>query len=431
MTNQLLIMSDDQRNDTIPYMANVVSRLQRKGTNFSIHRGNHSLCQPCRAGIFTGQYSKHHGVTENNDAIVVSSGYDHDLTIAKALDNQGVYCGLIGKYLNSESAQNPVGDGWSFWRQLVTSNQDNWAYSVWNGSSTSSPGTFVTDYMLTQISEFLAAATEPWFLVLTPTLPHYPFQTQSKFNHKWSFYNPVIYEETNLSTRPSWVQARTPLDETRRREIRSYARAHLRELSSLDEFVGGVLDLLDMSDTDIYYTTDNSIHYGEALLVALFDPTIAQKNSPYDASIKTPLIATGPSWKQESVDVPTIDQDISATFQAVAGATPVLSNQAGIDLRTIRTTPGSYTGRELLHKGVFVSGSPPLDQPSWDAISTINRKLVKYVGQSGTDQYELYALDTDPHELINRANDGGNDPLGGTWAAKVSALNTALSALLA
>ncbi len=231
------------------------------------------------------------------------------------------------------------------------------------------------------------------------------------------------------------MQARAALDADDLENIRGFARGHLRELTGLDRFIGDVLALVNPATTDIMFSTDNSVHLGEVRMKAnLF----ANKNTPYLVTMNSPLIVAGPSWphlpRTAEINVPTQSSvDMAATYNAIFGATPALGSQAGVDLRDVAVHPESYASRQLLHQikiDQSDSNSFPQDQPDSDAISTATRHLIRYIGQTGSNKYELYALDTDPWELHNRANDNGNDPLGGTWANTVSTLDTALNALL-
>jgi len=450
MTNTLMFVTDDMRYDCSFYMP-TLSRLKRLGTTFINTRQSIGLCQPARVGFMTGQLGKHHGVFDNNDYDLDNVDYDFDNTIAAWLNDDGIYTGLIGKYLNDRGMLNderPVGDGWDFWRQLVhnAAGKLGWAhgYSIYNGSpgGVSTPSDYHLDYYYTQVQDFLAAATEPWFLYVAPTNPHDPMHPRPQHNHIWSHAKHSIIEETSLNLRAHWVQLRNALDTDDRNAIRQLFRRQLRECSGADAFLASILDLIDMSDTDVIFTNDNSIHYGEVLLKAVTGPA---KNTPYDyGSLRVPLICAGPSFPENNIVTPqTTNIDITSTICAIQGVTPGLTDVTGEDLTDVAVNPINYDDRELLIQGrTDPLGDPfsiPQDQPSFDAISTSTRKLIRYHTNHfcfdinfPEDEFELYALDTDPHEVVNLANSGANDPeTGNPWTATRDAMETDLIAALA
>ena len=54
--NVLVILSDDQRFDFLPYMPSVRNLIAFPGREFTHCRCNVGLCQPTRVSLLTGQY---------------------------------------------------------------------------------------------------------------------------------------------------------------------------------------------------------------------------------------------------------------------------------------------------------------------------------------------------------------------------------------
>lgn len=75
MTNVLLIMTDQQRADSLRCTGNQVARtphidaLAARGAVFRNHFTPHQICSPSRATLFTGQLARHHGLTRNGVAL--------------------------------------------------------------------------------------------------------------------------------------------------------------------------------------------------------------------------------------------------------------------------------------------------------------------------------------------------------------------------
>jgi arylsulfatase A-like enzyme len=180
---------------------------------------------------------------------------------------------------------------------------------------------------------------------------------------------------------------------------------------------GGVADT-----TVLCFTSDNGDHLLEHRIPAL------SKGVPYDHSLRTPLVCVGPGFDGVgTVTAPVAaDVDITAAIVQDFGATPGV-DQDGTDLAAIAATPASYTTRGVLGYCEEFEVETGVTMPSchiWTQVTSGTRyKLVRYVGETGTDEFELYNLDTDPTELSNLAN-------AGTHTAVIATLEAAMDAAL-
>jgi arylsulfatase A-like enzyme len=75
MTNVILIMTDQQRADSLGCTGNSVVKtpnvdaLAERGAVFRDHHTPHQICSPSRATLFTGLLARHHGLTRNGVAL--------------------------------------------------------------------------------------------------------------------------------------------------------------------------------------------------------------------------------------------------------------------------------------------------------------------------------------------------------------------------
>ena len=115
--NIVLILTDDQRIDTLDTMPVVTGQILDQGENFTGVVPT-SLCCPSRTSILTGRYSHGTGVYKNTHG---HGGWqtfhdtgDEQNTIAVALQSAGYQTGLYGKYLNGWLAapEDYVPPGW-------------------------------------------------------------------------------------------------------------------------------------------------------------------------------------------------------------------------------------------------------------------------------------------------------------------------------
>src|SRR5436190_1428440 len=97
----VLILTDDQRWDTLSWMPNVERLLVAKGVTFTNAFVPNSLCCPSRTSILTGKYSHSTGVWGNEAPHGGFPAFHQaSSTMATWLRHAGYHTALIGKYLN-------------------------------------------------------------------------------------------------------------------------------------------------------------------------------------------------------------------------------------------------------------------------------------------------------------------------------------------
>jgi N-acetylglucosamine-6-sulfatase len=427
--NFLIITADDMRADELRYMPNLRRFLLAQGTNFTAARCNVPLCSPTRAGIVTGQLSRYHAITTNADNPTTTQ---YNNSTFKALDNAGYRVGLVGKFITALAGV-AVKPGFDFWRAIVGDGGSGYGiyepltYEIYDGTSTTQPGIYQDHYLAGQAIDFIRGS-EPWCLWYCPTSPHWPWDS-SPPNHQneWASSDFPITFETDVSDKPAYIQALTAPDAAAQAGLVAEERFRLRELLALDDTVGALMATIqatgNASDTTVLFVSDNGNMLGEHRIYSTTPGARASlKNVLYEPSLRVPMVAVGPDFTRQTCTVPVNHQDMVATMHTLAGSTPLAANQAGTALHTIAATPGSYSTRQLLHYRNTAGDAQ--GYPTADAITTATRKLIRYQGQTGTDQYEMYDLDTDPNELTNVANGGGR-------LTERNTLETALNALLA
>jgi N-acetylglucosamine-6-sulfatase len=94
--NIVLILTDDQRADTLRYMPIVRHALGNHGVTFTNAYVVNPVCCPSRSTILTGLYSHSTGVY-TNDLFGGFAAFDDDSTIATWLHDAGYRTGLFGK----------------------------------------------------------------------------------------------------------------------------------------------------------------------------------------------------------------------------------------------------------------------------------------------------------------------------------------------
>ena len=109
--NVLLILTDDQRANTLVGMPRVMEEIVGQGTTYPNAFVPTSWCCPSRASLLSGKFAHNSGVWENLQASAwgawsaFANGGEEKDTLATRLHDAGYRTGLFGKYLNDTTAQ--------------------------------------------------------------------------------------------------------------------------------------------------------------------------------------------------------------------------------------------------------------------------------------------------------------------------------------
>lgn len=392
--NFLIIISDDQRHDTLGrFMPITQGRIFGEGVTFTNGYVTTPLCCPSRSSILTGMYASRHGV-HTNDAPLRKT------TFVERLHAAGYHTGLIGKYLNSwDGSALPQFDllaAFSHSEQTY----DNPRLSI-NGSWKNHEGyitAILRDYALDFLDE-VARQDTPFALIFAPPAPHFPAQPAPGDKDLYPDlppYRPPNYNEADLSGKPQWLQKMPPLDAERQTEIDHFRRKQLQTLWSLDQAVGAILDRLQrqhrLDDTVIFYLSDNGVFWGEHRLAK-------GKNHAYEPSIRVPFAMRYPRLIDRGRVEPRLvaNIDIAPTIYDLAGL-PIPEDVQGRSLLPLLQGPSGWR-EEVLIEG--------WSRPAYAAVHTARFVYIDTKGRFA----ELYDLERDPYQLENRANDPAYAPV--------------------
>ena len=119
--NVVLIVTDDQRWNTLWAMPDVRRDLVANGVTFTNAFVTTSLCCPSRASILTGQYSRHTGVYNDAGPHGGAPAFTDASTLATWLHGAGYRTALVGKYLNNYNRMaHHEPPGWSEWDAIAS-----------------------------------------------------------------------------------------------------------------------------------------------------------------------------------------------------------------------------------------------------------------------------------------------------------------------
>src|SRR5215213_2856297 len=330
--NIILLVLDDMRADDLAMMPAVQELLVAQGTSFTNFFATAPGCSPARASIFRGQYPHNHSVLRSDGKLggferFFTLGHEQS-TVATWIQDAGYRTAIIGKYWNGSPAEvslvdvpakyvAPVGDEWAgVTREPYLNLQIHE-----NGRLTGYKEQYATDVLAAEVMTFVAETTQPFFLYFAPRAPHEPAQFAPR--HATAFADvtaprPPSFNEADVSDKPVWMQEIPVLTEKQIAEIDAYYVARLRTLLAVDEMVAALVESLrragTLDSTYILLTSDNGLHLGEHRIVQ-------DKGSPYEESIRVPLVIRGPGVPAGQTISALVSQiDMAPTIAAWADA---------------------------------------------------------------------------------------------------------------
>jgi arylsulfatase A-like enzyme len=463
--NILFIMTDDHAAHAIGAYGSRVNqtpnldRLAREGAMLRNVFATNSICAPSRAAILTGQYSHINGVT-------VFNRFDSTrMTVARLLQQSGYYTGMIGKW---HLGSDPVG----FDRWEILPGQGSYANPLFYTATgeTTYTGRYVTDVITDLAIDFMERRPrdKPFFLLVHHKAPHRPWEPTAAHAARfalrqipepvtfWDSYDTrtdAIHESQQrvaddltrrdlklappadltgaelaswLATKPDAVtivrDGRTVTltgEPLVRWKYQRYMQDYLATIQSVDDNVGRLLAFLDDTgvarNTLVIYTSDQGFFLGDH---GLFD-----KRFMYEESLRMPFLVRWPEAIKRGTtsEVIALNVDFAPTFLDAAGVPvpaamqgrsllPVLRGRAPADWRTSMYyryyhDPGDHNTRA--HYGV----------------RTLTHKLIHFWKK---DQWELFDLANDTHELHNLYGKAGQETLTATLKTELLRLKEAL-----
>ena len=448
--NIIFIMTDDHAAHAISAYGSKVNktpnidRLAREGALLTNVFATNSICTPSRAAILTGQYSHLNGVT-------VFNRFDSSrMTVARLLQQGGYYTGMIGKW---HLGSDPV--GFDSWEILPGQGayRDPVLYTA-TGEKTYT-GRYATDVITDLALEFVERRprNKPFFLMMHHKAPHRPWEPSNEHAARfatqripepvtfWDAYDTrtdalhenrqrVAADMTNRDLKLTPPDGLSAEELAKWRQIKPesvtivrdgkgvtltgqalarwkyqrYMQDYLATVQSVDDSVGRVLGFLDKAglarNTMVVYTSDQGFFLGDH---GLFD-----KRFMYEESVRMPFLVRWPAGIKPGTrsDAIALNIDFAPTFLDVSGlpipgdmqgrsVLPVMRGRAPSDWRTSMYyryyhDPGDHNTRA--HYGV----------------RTRTHKLIYFWKK---DQWELFDLVNDPHELHNLFGEAGQDTL--------------------
>lgn len=391
--NILLVVSDDQRHDTIHELGNstiitpTLDRLAKQGVAFTNAYVSDPICTPSRACLLSGVDDWHTGVRWFGDAISPQVP-----VLPETLQLQGYETFFTGKWHNDRTPE-----AWGFTKtsRVFSKGMGDHEMSFDEGGKTvrGHSSQLFADAAIRYLQE---KPKEPFFAMVSFTSPHDP---RTPPEHWKSRYNPSRiplprnfmprhpFDNGELEIRDEKLLPAPRTEEAIRKELALYYGM----ISSMDEQLGRILHALDSTDagenTIVVFTSDNGLAIGSHGLLG--------KMSMYDHSVRVPLIfrLPGKRLSGKKVDSLCYNHQIFGTVCDVARV------KAPTDVA--RT---SLAG-QMERKG---EGAEAVFASYRDVQRMVRTQEWKLIWYPKAGKWQLFRMKTDPDELDDLSGDGRN-----------------------
>jgi arylsulfatase A-like enzyme len=411
--NLIFLLADDMRWDAAGYTGNTIvqtpnlDELAHTGVSFRNAYVSSPICAISRASIFTGQYSRRHGVLDFSTQLSPEALAQ---TYPALLAAAGYRTGFIGKF---GVGANPPEQLFDYWRGFA----GNGDYET-----TDSAGRpiHLTRLMTQQAIEFLERQTRdnPFVLSVSYKAPHVQDEDPRQFIPEsvdralyatdviappvtadyWSGF-PAFFRTNNLG-RERWELLFSTPD-----RYQASVKGYYRLISGMDRSIGVIraaLRRLNLdSNTVIIFSSDNGFFLGELGL--------SHKWYGMEPSVRVPLIMydprdlTGQRGRTESAIA--LNVDIAPTLLDFAGV-QIPERMQGQSLTA------ATRGFAIPSRGDFLFEHllPEASIKRSTGVVGGRYKYLRYLDP--TPNFEvLYDLAVDPNETINFAQDGAYEAI--------------------
>jgi arylsulfatase A-like enzyme len=434
--NFLVIVTDDQRPDTIHALGNPeintpnLDRLVRQGMTFTRAIAPDPLCVPSRAEIMTGCSGLVNGVSS------LGGSMDSKLVLwGDAMRGGGYSSWYVGKWMNDGK---PVTRGYDETLGLYASGGSRWPLSHvtdWHGAPVTGycgwvfqqdDGTKLPEKgvgLVPDISrEFADAAIEfinresdkPFFLHVNFTAPHDPLLMPPGYEEMYdpleiplppNFLPQHPFDHGNLKGRDERLLPwpRTPA------MVRADLAVYYSVISHMDEQIGRMLEALRNSgqaaNTYVLFTSDHGLAVGSHGLRG--------KQNMYEHTVGVPLIIAGPQ-------VPAGKRSAAQCY--LRDMYPTVCELAGIEI------PKTVQARSLVPviRGRTDSIYPEVFGHFRDVQRMIRTSRWKLIWYPKIDKYQLFDLVNDRAEQQNLADQPAHAACCAQLRAKLAAWQQAV-----
>jgi arylsulfatase A-like enzyme len=375
-----------------------IDSMARRGIAFQNAVTNQPWCSPSRACLFTGQYATTNGVWK------LWPGLRPDATtLATVLRRQGYTTNYIGKWhlAPHDASQESLGfvpteyrggflDLWEA-SNVIELTSHPYEGTIWNGNGEAMhyEGVYRVDYLTELAVRFLRQQHEkPFLLVVSHIEPHNQNGMRGSFppkKYRDKFRNPFVPHDLRFFD-GLW-QEMLP--------------GYYGDVKAVDDSVGTLLKTLSdqglSNNTVVVFLSDHGCHFHTRT-----DAEV--KCTPHESSIHIPLLIQGPGFDHAQMIPGVVSMvDITPSLLDAVGVKIPDSMQGKSFMPVLR----SPAGRKAWQQEAFIQFTDSaigraLRTDEWTyCVIDPSRSGMAAPNSSTYQEYQLYNLKEDPHQLVN------------------------------
>jgi choline-sulfatase len=407
--NVLFILSDDQGPWAMRCAGNPeiitpnLDRLAGRGLRFENFFCVSPVCSPARASLLTGEIPSQHGVHDwIRDGNVGPGRIDYlagKTLLTDILAERGYRCGLIGKW--HLGASDVPRQGFVKWyaHQSGMSNYYE-APMVDEGELCIGKG-YLTDELSDMAVSFIdseASRSEPFWLSLNYTAPHYPWIASHPKEYT-DLYADCSFESCPVEPPHPFSAGGNPATDEGHNNRRDSLIGYFAATTAMDAGIGRVLERLEaeglLESTLVIFMSDNGMNCGHHGIWGKGNGTRPQ--NMYDTSVKVPCIFSQPGRIPEG----RVTERLTSAYDVF----PTLLDHLGVQAQAIeQSRPGRSFAAAL--RGESASEDPAVVvYDEYGPVRMVRTREWKYVHRDRQGPHELFDLRNDPDERVNRVDD--------------------------
>lgn len=404
--NVIYIMADDLGiGDVGVYGQKIIKtpamdKLAKNGMVFTQHYSGSTVCAPSRCSIVTGKHTGH-AFVRGNKGQIASDGkkYDYplaasEITVAEIMKQQNYTTACVGKWgLGGPGSEgHPNNQGFDYFFGYLGQGNAHRFYPEYlfenDKKVTLEKKVYSHRLIMDKALGFVEKnAGKPFFLYLTPTIPHADIDIPKELIGEYG----GMFHETPHPEGKHYVAQPQP------------KAVYAAMVSLLDKDIQRLIDLLDakgiLENTLVIFTSDNGNHKEGGHFPEDFDsngPFRGWKRDLYDGGIRAPFIVHWP----EKVKAGTASYHISAFWDFLPTMCELVNVSVPKGVDGISYLP-AITGDNTQKKHDYLYWEFH-EQGGKQAILKDNWKLIRLnINKVGKEKYELYNLSSDPAEMFD------------------------------
>jgi arylsulfatase A-like enzyme len=422
--NVLFVLSDDQGPWAMGCAGNAeirtpaLDRIAAEGIRFTDFFCTSPVCSPARASLMTGEIPSRHGVHDWIRAGNVGAARIDYLARQALLTDHvaaaGYRCGLVGKW--HLGASDVPRRGFVRWFAHQSGMSPYYGAPMVDETHPVVVPRYLTEVLTEEALRFLgeeAKRSEPFFLCLNYTAPHYPWIDAHPRRYT-DLYADCTFASCPQEPPHPWSAHGNPATDEGHNRPRESLIGYYASTTAMDDGIAEVRRALRGADLDrstlVIFMSDNGMNCGHHGIWGKGNGTRPQ--NMYDTSVKVPCLFAQPGRIQAG--------RVSDALLSGYDFYPTILDYLGLGNAIDPGKPGRSFA-PLLRGEARDADAAVVVYDEYGPVRMVRTRDWKYVHRHPSGPHELYDLAADPGERINRYDEPDTRSVSRALAARLDA----------